>query len=43
VGKTFIHPILIDRDDDAPEFISPDEDRVVVTLTDEERHELQAL
>jgi hypothetical protein len=40
-GKTFVHPIL--SDDDAPEFICPGEDSVVVTLTDEERRELQLL
>jgi hypothetical protein len=25
-GKTFLHPILSDPDDDAPEFTCPDED-----------------
>jgi hypothetical protein len=32
-GKTFIHLILIDPDDDAPEFLCPDEDPVIVNLT----------
>ena len=38
-GKTFIHLILSDRDDDAP--LSADEDPVIVNLTDEERHQLE--
>ena len=36
-GKTFIHLILNDSNDDAPQFLSMNEDPVVVTLTDEER------
>jgi hypothetical protein len=32
-GKTFIHLILSDPDDDAPEFLCPDEDPVIVNLT----------
>ena len=40
-GKTFIHLILSDPDDDAPEFLSADEDPVIVNLTDEERHQLE--
>jgi hypothetical protein len=30
-GKTFIHLILSDSDDDAPEFLCPDEDPVNLT------------
>jgi hypothetical protein len=33
-GKTFLHPILSDPDDGAPEFTCLDEDPVVVNLTD---------
>jgi len=40
-GKRFIHLILSDPDDDAPEFLSADEDPVIVNLTDEERHQLE--
>jgi hypothetical protein len=40
-GKTFIHLILSDPDDDAPEFLGADEDPVIVNLTDEERHQLE--
>jgi hypothetical protein len=36
-GKTFLHPILSDPDDDAPEFTCLDEDPVIVNLTDNER------
>ena len=32
-GKTFIHSILSDPDDDAPEFLCRDEDPVIVNLT----------
>jgi len=32
-GKTFIHLILSDPDGDAPEFLCPDEDPVIVNLT----------
>jgi hypothetical protein len=39
-GKTFLHPILSDPDDDAPEFTCVDEDRVFVNLTDDERGQL---
>ena len=39
-GKTFIHLILSDSNDDAPRFLSINEDPVVVTLTDEERQQL---
>ena len=39
-GKTFIHLILSDSNDDAPQFLSINEDPVVVTLTDEERQQL---
>ena len=40
-GKTFIHLILSDSNDDAPQFLSINEDPVVVTLTDEERQQLE--
>jgi hypothetical protein len=39
-GKTFIHLILRDSNDDAPQFLSINED-LVVTLTDEERQQLE--
>lgn len=39
-GKTFLHQILNDPDDDAPEFLCHDEDPVIVNLTDDERHRL---
>jgi hypothetical protein len=40
-GKTFIRLILSDSNDDAPQFLSINEDPVVVTLTDEERQQLE--
>ena len=40
-GKTFLHPILSDPDDSAPEFTCVDEDPVVVSLTNDERHRLE--
>ena len=40
-GKTFLHPILSDPDDDAPEFACFDKDPVIVNLTDDERRQLQ--
>jgi hypothetical protein len=40
-GKTFIHLILSDSNDDAPQFLCINEDPVVVTLTDEERQQLE--
>ena len=40
-GKTFLHPILSDPDDDAPEFTCLDEDPVIVNLTDGERRRLE--
>ena len=40
-GKTFLHPILGDPDDDAPEFTCLEEDPVIVNLTDDERHQLE--
>ena len=40
-GKTFIHLILSDSNDAAPQFLSISEDPVVVTLTDEERQQLE--
>jgi hypothetical protein len=39
-GKTFLHEIRSDPDDDAPEFLCPDEDPVIVNLTDDERSQL---
>jgi hypothetical protein len=39
-GKTLLHPILSDPDDDAPEFTCRDEDPVIVNLTDDERRRL---
>ena len=41
-GKTFIHLILGDSNDDAPQFLSINEDPVVVTLTDEDVSSLTA-
>ena len=38
--KTFRHLIRSDPDDDAPEFLCPDEDPVIVNLTDDERSQL---
>ena len=38
-GKTFIHLISVSNDA-APQFLSINEDPVVVTLTDEERQQL---
>lgn len=40
-GKTFIHLILSGPDDNAPQFLSPDEDPIVVTLTNDERQKLE--
>ena len=40
-GKTFLHPILSDPDDDAPEFTCLEEDPVIVNLTDDERRRLE--
>jgi hypothetical protein len=40
-GKTFLHPILSDPDDDTPEFTCLDEDPVIIKLTDDERHQLE--
>jgi hypothetical protein len=40
-GKTFLHLILSDPDDDAPEFFCPEEDPVIVNLNDSERHQLE--
>ena len=40
-GKTFIHLIFSNSNDDAPQFLSINEDPVVVTLTDEERQQLE--
>jgi hypothetical protein len=41
VGKTVLHLILSDSNDDAPVFLSPDEDPVVVTLTEDEHGQLE--
>lgn len=38
-GETFIHPIL--GGDNAPEFLCPGEDPVIVNLTDDERLQLE--
>jgi hypothetical protein len=42
-GKRFIHLMLRDPDDDAPQFLCSDdeEDPVIVYLTDDERNQLQ--
>jgi hypothetical protein len=40
-GRTFLHHILSDPDDDAPEFTCLDEDPVIVNLTNDERHQLE--
>ena len=40
-GKTFLHPILSDPDDDAPVFTCLEEDPVIVNLTDDERRRLE--
>jgi hypothetical protein len=40
-GKTFLHIIISDPDNDAPEFFCPDEDPVVVSLTSDERRRLE--
>jgi hypothetical protein len=40
-GKTFLHPILSDPDDDAPEFTCLEEDPVIVNLTGDERRRLE--
>ena len=40
-GKTFLHPILSDTDDDAPEFTCLAEDPVIVNLTGDERSRLE--
>jgi hypothetical protein len=41
-GKPFIHPILSDPDDEAPEFTCLDEDPIIVNLTDEEWHQIES-
>ena len=41
-GKTFIHLILSDPDDDAPEFLCRDKDPVIVNLTSDERSQLES-
>jgi hypothetical protein len=40
-GKTFLHPILGDPDDNAPEFTCLDKDPVIINLTADERHQLE--
>jgi hypothetical protein len=40
--KPFIHPILSDPDDEAPEFTCLDEDPIIVNLTDEEWHQIES-
>jgi hypothetical protein len=40
-GKTVLHPILSDPDDDTPEFTCLDEDPVIVNLTRDERSQLE--
>jgi hypothetical protein len=40
-GEAFIHLVFSDPDDGAPEFLSPNEDSVDVTLTEDERNQLQ--
>jgi hypothetical protein len=40
-GKRFIHLVFSDSDDNAPEFHCPDEDPVVVSLTEDERNQLE--
>ena len=40
-GKTFLHPILSDPDDDAPEFTCLEEAPVIVNLTDDERRRIE--
>ena len=40
-GKTFLHPILSDPDNDAPQFTCLEEDPVVVNLTDDERSQIE--
>ena len=40
-GKTFLHLIVSDPDDHAPEFLCPEKDPVIVNLTDDERHQLE--
>jgi len=41
-GKTFLHPILSDPDNDAPQFTCLEEDLVVVNLTDDERSQIES-
>jgi hypothetical protein len=40
-GKTFTHQILGQDNDNSPQFVSDDEDPVIVNLTDDERHQLE--
>jgi hypothetical protein len=40
-GKTLLHPIPSDPDDDAPEFTCLEEDPVIVNLTDDEWRRLE--
>jgi hypothetical protein len=41
-GKTFLHPILSEPDDDAPQFTCPEEDPVIVILMDDERSQIES-
>jgi hypothetical protein len=41
-GKTFLHPILIDPDNDAPEFTCLDEDPLMINLIDNEHSQLES-
>jgi hypothetical protein len=41
-GKTFLHPILSDTDEEEPEFTCPEEDTVIVSLTDDERSQFES-
>jgi hypothetical protein len=40
-GKTFLHPILSEPDNDTPEFTCRDEDPVIINLAADERHQLE--
>jgi hypothetical protein len=40
-GKTFLHEIVSDPDDNSPEFVCPEEDPVTVNLTDDEQRQLE--
>jgi len=40
--QEFLHPILNDPDDNAPQFTCPEENPVIVTLMDDERNQLES-